>query len=245
MKQLSLKTVCIFFAAVFTCAYSFAQPNVEQFKQVFDKQLQQLKPDGTSKRTVKFVSVVAGKSNGGYYRFNVTAYIHDYGAGYPANRYYGQTCVGKMDNWPFDMVMIEGAWKIQGRFTVSSPDRTCKDNPGAGVEATPLASVPGAAYEAGKNIAPAAVDPKAVSGLYLGQYASYGTGGTFLGGMGFTLLANKTYYDLDKKRGGTYVYDPQKATISFKGGFLSGQTGTNVKNTGFQLSSTIHCEPWR
>jgi hypothetical protein len=37
----------------------------------------------------------------------------------------------------------------------------------------------------------------------------------------------------------------QKATIEFKSGFLGGQTGKNVKETGFRFSNTVYAEPWR
>ena len=64
-------------------------------------------------------------------------------------------------------------------------------------------------------------------------------------GMGFILLSNGKYYDLDKKRGGSYSYNKQLATIRFIGGFLSGQQGTGVKQTGFKLSNTVNAEPYR
>jgi hypothetical protein len=37
----------------------------------------------------------------------------------------------------------------------------------------------------------------------------------------------------------------QKATIEFNNGFLGGQTGKNVKQTGFQFPNTVYAEPWR
>ncbi len=81
--------------------------------------------------------------------------------------------------------------------------------------------------------------------LYIGEYASYGYGGKLLIGLGFILLPGNKYYDLDKTRGGKFVYDAGKATISFKGGFMDGQVGKDVRQSGFQLSSTVHCEPWK
>ncbi len=74
-----------------------------------------------------------GTSNGGYYPFKVTTYMHDCGAGYPANRYYGQTCLRKMEAWKFDMRKDDfGEWIVQGRFTVMGEDAVCKENPSEG-----------------------------------------------------------------------------------------------------------------
>lgn len=245
-----------YFLALMLCILSFsystmAQPTVEQFKQVFYSHMQKLKTDGFTKRTILFSQVIKGTPNGGYYPFKVTAYIHDYGPGYPTNRYYGQTCAGKMDGWKFDMLKDDfGQWIVQGRFTVSNS--TCKDNLSEGTEAIPVSSLEGTAYNPGlirqaplpENKAQKKTIAKNTT-LYIGEYACYGTGGRLMAGMGFTLKPNGTYVDLDNERGGTYTYNPQNATLSFKGGFLSGQTGKNVKQTGFQLSNTVSCEPWR
>jgi len=66
-----------------------------------------------------------------------------------------------------------------------------------------------------------------------------------MAGMGFHLKPGGTYHDVDGGRGGTYSYNAPPSAISFRGGFLDGQVGRNVRNTGFQLSSTVNCEPWR
>ena len=81
--------------------------------------------------------------------------------------------------------------------------------------------------------------------LYLGEFACYGTAGRLMAGMGFNLKSGGRYNDLDGARGGTYVFNATAATISFHGGFLDGQVGRNVRTTGFQLSQTVSCEPWR
>lgn len=83
------------------------------------------------------------------------------------------------------------------------------------------------------------------SELYIGEYACYGTGGRLMAGMGFILLPGGRYYDVDKQRGGRYVYSPGNKTIRFVGGFLSGQVGKDVKSTGFQISNTVFAEPWK
>jgi hypothetical protein len=251
MPATILRSFCVSIFLVTFLTLAHAQPTIDQFKEVFAKQMQALKPTGFSKRNISFINVVKGTASGERFPFSVTAYVHDYSAGYPANKYYGQTCMGKMDGWKFDMLKNEfGQWIIQGRFTVTNS--TCADNPAEGVEAIPLSAVPGTLHQPGKagaagtaNAASAKATAKMQSALYVGEYACYGTGGRLLPGMGFILKSNGNYVDLDSKRGGTFTYNSQQATITFKGGFLAGQTGKDVKQTGFQLSSTVSCEPWR
>src|SRR5262249_30698927 len=145
-------------------------------------------------RTVLFESVRPGAANGGYYPFTGAASIYDYDSGYSKKRYYGQTCVGKMDAWEFCMFPGDtGGWGVQGRMTVS--DRNCKDNAAEGVAIIPLAGVPGQ---------PAPTTPVADSktaaapvSLYLGEYACYGTGGRLMAGMGFKLQAGGKYIGID------------------------------------------------
>lgn len=231
---------------LFSCN-SEAQPSTEIFKEALVKRLQSLRPDGFERRTVKLVQVVPGKTNSGTTSYKVTAYIHDYDEGYPPNKYYGQTCVGKMDNWPFTMHKdASGEWIVQGKFTVTDSD--CQTNTAEGSESLPLADVPGTTYEPGKNNQAKKNSPKTEENqdlLYIGEYAAYGTGGRLMAGMGIILTKDNRYYDLDKKRGGTYNYDKKTATISFQGGFLSGQKGRNVNTNGFDLSETVHYEPYR
>ncbi|MDQ6756806.1 MAG: hypothetical protein M3004_07710 [Bacteroidota bacterium] len=249
MKQyfFSLIILFFFFAINFT---AISQPTVEQFKQVFNSQMQKLKTTGFTKRNISFVQVTKGTPNGGYYPFKVSAYVHDYAPGYPSNHYYGQTCVGKIDNWKFDMLKNEfGEWIVQGRMTASDAD--CKNNPSEGAEAIPLSSLPGIVYvQLQKTNLPVNQNQqKSVANknaeLYIGEYACYGTGNRLMAGMGFTLKSNGSYFDLDNKRGGSYSFNKQNATITFKGGFLSGQMGTGVTQRGFQLTNTVFCEPWR
>jgi hypothetical protein len=223
-----------------------AQPSVELFKQVLDARLQKVKSEGKTVRTVLFQEVVPGKPNGGYYPFQVTAIIHDYSRGYPPNQYYGETCVGKMEKRKFDLLADEfGGWIVQGPMSVLGPE--CKKNPSEGVSAIPLAGLPGAPAGKAPTDAKPAAPPAATEGgnLYLGEYACYGAGNQLMAGMGFQLKPGGKYHDVDGERGGTYVYDAHESTISFRGGFLSGQAGRNVRNTGFRLSSTVNCEPWR
>ena len=63
-------------------------------------------------------------------------------------------------------------------------------------------------------------------------------------GMGFR-LSDGRYADSKGQRGDSYSYPARDATIAFSEGFMDGQTGTGVGTKGFQLSSTVNCEPWR
>ena len=232
-------------SGIFACAKSSqesqvsgdGQPSVEQFEQTLNTQLQKLRPDGFTERTVLFQDVQAGNSNGGFYPFQVTAVIHDYGPGYPANRFYGSTCVGKMDAWKFDMLKDDfGKWIVQGAMTVS--DRVCKDNPSEGVSSQPLTELSGKRSTAGTADSGPSSTKEAKGGtLYVGEYACYGTAGRLMAGMGFRLQADSSYTDIDGGRTGTYDYDTNESTISFHGGFLDGQKGTHVRMKGFTLSS--------
>lgn len=220
-----------------------AQPSVAQFKQVLNAQLQRVKTEGTTTRTVLFQDVVAGNPNGGYYPFLVTAIIHDYSQGYPPNGFYGETCVGKMEKRKFDLLADEfGGWKVQGPMTILGPE--CKKNSSEGVSAIPVTGLPGAPAVNGPTEAKATAAPEGGS-LYLGEYACYGAGNRLMAGMSFQLERGGKYHDVNGERGGIYVYDARESTISFRGGFLSEQTGRNVRNSGFQISASVHCEPWR
>jgi hypothetical protein len=241
----SLIVLWSFSLFTFGCAKNDA-PSAEEFKQVLGERLQELKPAGFTVRTVRFEEVRLGEATRGNFPFEVTATVHDYGPGYPANRTYGQTCVGKMDKWKFDMRRDEfGRWFVQGRMTVS--DRVCKDNPSEGVSALPLPKVAGepGSKAVKKDRKPRAKASKGSSTLSLGEYACYGYGNQLMAGMGFRLAQDGTYKDVDGGRGGTYVTSAADSTISFRGGFLDGQVGRNIKNSTFDLSATVNCEPWK
>lgn len=76
-----------------------------------------------------------------------------------------------------------------------------------------------------------------------GEYACYGSGGTILIGLGFRVLPGRRYVSLDNTEGGTYVYDPAAATVTFVGGFLEGNVGQGVKNNRFSIHSAS-CGPF-
>jgi hypothetical protein len=240
-----MKPIIVCLAAL-AAAPAFAAPSVEQFKQALDAQMQKLKPGGNTERTVLFQEVRAGKPEGGTYPFQVTGLVHDYGPGFPKNQFYGETCVGKMDKQRFDLRDDGfGGWVVQGRMTL---ERDCKRNPSAGVSATPVASLPGTPMPKAVGTAPPAQGTKVATDnprLPTGEYACYGTGGRLMAGMGFRLNPDGSYVDLDSQRGGRYDYNGGAATVAFRGGFLDGQSGKNVRPSGFQLSSTVHCEPWK
>ena len=230
----------VFAIAAAGAASASAQPTTTDLQQVLTAQLQKLKSTENTVRTVLFQTVRPGRANGSFYPFEVTATIHDYNPGYPPNKYYGQTCVGQMNAWKFDMLRNDfGDWIVQGRMTVS--DAVCKDNPSEGVSVVPVGSLQGTRAPAGS---PRGGTATASASLYVGEYACYGAGGRLMAGMGFRLSGGK-YADLDGKRGGTYTYNAAIATIAFRSGYLDGQTGINVTARGFQISPTVTCEPWR
>lgn len=80
------------------------------------------------------------------------------------------------------------------------------------------------------------------TGLKIGEYACYGSGGTLLIGLGFKVLAGGKYTDLDNKNAGTYVVSG--ANVTFRGGHLDGQKGKDLKDYKFTLGTMAGCEPF-
>ena len=68
-----------------------------------------------------------------------------------------------------------------------------------------------------------------------GEYACAGSGGRILIGLGFKLLADGTYTDLDGKTSGRLVY--QGSSVTFVGGHLAGEVGRNVTATNLDIHS--------
>ena len=84
---------------------------------------------------------------------------------------------------------------------------------------------------------------KAISGdLKVGEYACYVSGGSILIGLGFKVQAGNRYTDLDGKEHGTFSISGD--TITFHGGHLDGQVGTNLKDYKFNIHSAS-CEPFK
>jgi hypothetical protein len=79
-------------------------------------------------------------------------------------------------------------------------------------------------------------------GLKLGEYACYGSGGSILIGLGFKVLAGNRYTDLDGKEHGTFSISEDNVT--FRGGHLDGQVGTNLRDYKFNIHSAS-CEPFK
>jgi|GEM_PF-1155033 len=239
-----------------SCSETLAQtPTVETFKQVITKRLQKLLIEGYTQRDVRFISVLAGKVKNGAYPFRATIVVRDYGPGYPKNRYYGQTCVGKLVDEDYYMVVDDfGGWDVQGVMTPHLNNQTCKNNPSEGVSSFPTESLEGTAASAGTPAGPAASAPKnngqiaagkANTGggsITTGEWACYGSGGRALIGLAFKVNANGTYTDLDNKNHGTYSVSGSK--LIFKGGHLDGQVGHSVGGGRFNIGTTT-CEPFR
>ncbi len=79
-----------------------------------------------------------------------------------------------------------------------------------------------------------AAAPADAAGLRPGEYACAGSGGTILIGLGFRLMANGSYTDLDGKSHGRVVFSGN--SVRFIGGHLDGYVGTNVRGgTNFEI----------
>src|ERR1035437_5411879 len=90
-------------ALAFSPLASARAPTADVREQVLQQSLLKLRPVGISERNVLFQDVRAGTPHDTRYPFQVTLLIRDYEPGYPANRYYGNTCVGRMDKSQFDL----------------------------------------------------------------------------------------------------------------------------------------------
>ena len=228
--------------------FSFAADvaTVDNLKQSLTRRLIKLKPDDATERNVLFQEVRAGRASGDSYPFQVTVLVRDYSPGYPRNRYYGQTCVGKIQQATFYVSRDPfGDWSAEGAMT--PPTRDCKPNPSDGVSSIPLASLSGTPAPPpgqGGATAPPQRAPQASgsSSLPTGEWACYGSGGTLLIGLGFRIQAGGTYTDLDNKSKGTYTYTG--GSITFRGGHLDGQVARNVSPNHFNIGTTT-CEPFR
>lgn len=204
-----------------------AAPTVETLKQVLERRLLSLKPTGSTERQVLFEDVRAGKASGGTYPFQVTASIRDYGSGYPANKHYGETCVGKMEKWPFELSRDSfGEWQVQGRMTITAPGQ-CKPNPSAGVSSIPLANLSGkpaspAPPSKGQPTQKTAAPPASAGGSPKnGSYECWHFSSPRMG-LNFTLQGGGRYLDTDKKAG---TYTQSGGKVAFKGGALDGESG--------------------
>ena len=203
-------------------------PSADTLKQVLEQHLQKLRPAGTTERNVLFQEVRAGTG----FWFQVTLTIRDYGPGYPANHYYGETCVGHMEKEPFELRRDPfGGWQVEGRMTVTTSDgKKCKPNPSEGVSSIPLASLTGSPAPTGPA---AAANPEGTGNKPAGKDGAHASvtaksydcvisiDATLQTVPGFTIKAGGRYMDADGKNG-TYSFDPAQSLVTFHGGSMDG-----------------------
>ena len=211
-------------------------PSADTLKQVLEQHLQKLRPVGFTERNVLFQEVRAGTPHAGKYPFQVTVTIRDYGSGYPANQYYGETCVGHMDKEPFELARDAfGGWQVEGRMTVTTSDgKKCKPNPSEGVSSFPLASLTGspapfrpaaAAAPGGTGNKPAGKDGAHGSVTAKSYDCVFSMDASLQTVPGFTIRAGGRYMDADGKSG-TYTFDPAQSLITFHGGSMDGNAAS-------------------
>lgn len=82
----------------------------------------------------------------------------------------------------------------------------------------------------------------ASSGLKVGEYACYGSGGRIMVGLGFKVLSGNRFTDLEGGNAGTFVISGD--TVKFRGGHLDGQTGRELRNYNFRIGAQASCEPF-
>jgi hypothetical protein len=217
-------------------------PTIKDLMMTLEAALQQTKSREIFKRTVVIGDVRPGEPNGRVYPFVVVATVHDYNPGNSLSGYAGKTCITKLAHVTFNMRRDRiGEWTVDPS-TVSGG--VCVNNPSAGVSAFPLDSIPG------KRVGSSAPLPKVMISTRrpwvpkVGEWACLLPGGRLAANTGFRMKADKTYTDLDGKRGGKYVFDFEAASITFHGGFMDGKGGKNVEGDGIVLSPSLTCAPW-
>jgi hypothetical protein len=203
-------------------------PTADDAKRAIDQKLQKIwKNLGTAgERTVLFQAVAPGRPSAGSYRFRVSLTMHDYEAGYPKNRYYGQTCVGKIEEERYVLTLDEfGAWQAEGRMTANMPDKTCKPNAASGVASIPVESLQGTKASAGVAGPVQPVTTMRVASTSSGKGVALGAYECWANGqsrelLNFTVLANNQYRDADGTTN-SFAVDASNGRITFKGGLLS------------------------
>lgn len=213
-----------------TSAQAPKAPDIGTFERALEHRLQQLKPDGMTQRDVRFITVLAGKPNGGpTFPFRATLVIRDYGPGFPKNRYYGQTCVGHINEANYTIEAdAYGGWDAQGQMTPDLSQKQCKDNPSDGASSMPAESLPGTPAPTAGNVpalpaaprAGAAATPSgAGSGVATGAYECWANGEA-RGLMNFTVTGAGAYVGTDNKPG-RFTVDAA-SHIAFAGGAMDG-----------------------
>jgi hypothetical protein len=180
-----------------------------------------------TERTVLFQEVRAGAPVGGSYPFQVTALVRDYGPGYPANRYYGETCVSRFEKARFTLSPDGfGGWQVEGAMTPSMANRQCKPNPSAGISSVPTSTLQGSPIAPSASTSPSAPasspTPAATSSgaLSTGSYECWANGQARMM-MNFTIRSSTQYVGSDGKPG-SYRYEPATGRVTFQGGALDG-----------------------
>lgn len=226
---LALATTLIVAAAWSAFAQNPGPPSVEVAKQALEKRWQKLKPDGISERNILFQEVRAGRPEGASYPFQVTVLIRDYEPGYPANHYYGNTCVARIEQGVYTLEPDQfGGWNAQGRMTPDSNERRCEKNPAAGVSSIPLSSLSGSPAQAAplQNSQASQARPQTAQSAGGGGAVAQGSYECWSGSqanlmLNFAIQGGNRYLGYDGKPG-TYSYDPATNRISFEGGPLDG-----------------------
>ena len=205
----------------FIAAFAQTAPSPAVLEQVLTKRLVALRPGGMTERNVLFQDVRAGAPAGDSYPFQVTLAIRDYGPGYPANRYYGETCVSRIERTQYTLMRdINGMWQVDGAMTPPLANKQCKPNPAPGTSSIPLTSVPGSPAPAGQ---PAATPPAGGNGgagtIARGTYECWANGQARML-MNFSIRTESQYVGSDG-RPGSYALGPG-GRVTFRGGALDG-----------------------
>lgn len=196
---------------------SGSSPKPEVFEQVLEHRLQALKPSGKTERNVVFEEVKPAGDG----RFTASFSIRDYGPGYPANHFYGDTCVAKMVRESYTLSSDgAGGWNISGRLTPSLEATRCIPNPSAGASSQPLSALSGTAAPSGP-VAKSA-EPSAGRGIPTGKYECWANGQARLM-LNFTIDDESHYVGADGTRG---TYSLQGDQVTFHGGALDGAMPT-------------------
>jgi hypothetical protein len=181
------------------------------------------------------------------YSFRATIVVRDYEPGYPKNKYYGRTCIGKLINKDYTLAPDDfGGWRAEGVMTPDA-ERSCQPNPAEGISSIPVESLEGTAAAAGAPVASSAPKgaPSTASGsgsLASGEWACFGSGGRPLIGMGFKVVGNNAYTDLEGGNRGSYAVSGN--AVTFSGGHLGGQKGRFTSGGRFSINM-VECEPYR
>jgi hypothetical protein len=225
-------------------ASSVAAPTAKDFMRVLDAQIQRAKPRDVFQRTIVFDDVRAGEPEGNVFPFTVSVTIHDYNPGYPPDYYFGRTCITRIVGSRYVMRRDRiGEWVAERNTPL--PEPLCVKNPGEGKSSFPLDSLRGTRVGTSVPL-PALMTKNRVNvNLRLGEYACTWPGGGLASKWKFRLKNDKTYTDLDGKRGGTYVFEQFEGTLRFNGGFLDKMGGPSIEGAStFKISPTLTCAPW-